>query len=195
VAHRARPIHDAHHPVHATLRAQRALPSLREPDVFPVLRRALAKASRGDFRLVAFSVQTDHVHLVVEAANGQALRRGLQGFSIRAARRLNAALGRRGPVWADRYHARPLSSPREVRHGLLYVLQNWKKHIPAVTGLDPCSSAAWFSGFRDHIAEPRFTSPVVPPRTWLAGVGWRRHGFIGLEERPAARKRPRSRTV
>lgn len=189
VAHRVRPDHEARHPVHVTLRAQRALPSLREARIFPVLRQALAKTSRKGLRLVAFSVQVDHVHLLVEATDGHTLGRGLQGLSIRLARAVNRVLRRRGRVWADRYHARPLGTPREVRNGLVYVLQNWRKHLSAVSGLDPCSSAAWFAGFREPMPGPRITSPVLPPRTWLAAVGWRRHGLIGIEEQPAPTRR------
>ena len=48
----------------------------------------------------------------------------------------------------DRYHVRALETPREVRHALVYVLQNWRKHLTDVRGLDPRSSAAWFTGWR-----------------------------------------------
>jgi REP-associated tyrosine transposase len=92
----------------------------------------------------AVSVQHDHVHLIAEADGASAWRTGIRGLVIRIARRLNRALGRRGRVWGDRYHARLLRTPREVRNALVYVLQNWKKHLGHVVGLDPCSSAAWF---------------------------------------------------
>jgi hypothetical protein len=37
-------------------------------------------------------------------------------------------LGRGGAVWGDRFHARDLKTPREVRHALVYVLNNHRKH-------------------------------------------------------------------
>jgi hypothetical protein len=73
-----------------------------------------------------------------------------------------------------------------VRNALVYVLQNWRKHSVTGSGLDPCSSAAWFAGFRTPISACPGPAPVVPARTWLAGVGWRRLGLIGIDERPAA---------
>jgi len=106
------------------------------------------------------------------------LRRGIQGLAIRVAKAINRALGRRGKVWWDRYHARALSTPREVRHALVYVLQNWKKHLAGARGLDSRSSAAWFTGWRTSIVAPAGPPPVAPARTWLARIGWRRHGLV-----------------
>src|SRR5262245_13707049 len=122
VPHRTRLAHVARHPVHVTLRAECSLPSLRGDRLFPLLRRGFAQSSRGGLRILHFSVQTDHVHLIVEAESGEALSRGLQGLAI-LAKRVNRALDRAGSFWSDRYHARPLRTPREVRNALVYVLQ------------------------------------------------------------------------
>ena len=104
---------------------------------------------------------------------------GLRGLAIRVARAVNRALGRRGAVWGDRYHARPLTTPREVRNALVYVLQNVAKHARGLHGLDPCSSARWFDGWHDAAAAGTIErAPVAKARTWLATVGWRRHGLI-----------------
>ena len=182
---RARPAHDAAHPVQVTLRTTRAVRCLRSARLFPAIRRALAVSSHAGFRIVHFSVQDHHVHLLVEGETRERLSGGLRGLAIRIARAVNRVLGRRGAVWADLYHARALSTPREVRHSIVYVLTNRKKHDPGATGLDPCSSAGWFDGWRTPPTPRREDPPpVVSPRTWLALVGWRRHGLVGLEERP-----------
>ena len=111
--HRARPYHDAHHPVHVTLRARRHLGSLRRRAVTSEILRAFRVAAADPvrtqtFRVVHFSVQPDHLHLIVEGTSKVALGRGLQGLVSRLARRINATLGRRGAVFADRYHGRAL---------------------------------------------------------------------------------------
>ena len=189
VPHRARPAHDARHPVHVTLRACHGLPPLRTEQLFPAVRGGLARASRGGLRVLQFSVQRDHVHLLVEAVDVRVLSRGIQGLAIRIARAVNRVLRRRGRVWIDRFHARALRTPREVRNALVYVLQNWKKHARGACGLDWRSSAIWFCGWRTSIPLPRGTSPVVAPRTWLAAVGWRRLGLLHPDERPALPRR------
>ncbi len=119
VAHRTRPAHEARHPLHVTLRASHGLPSLRTDPLFPAIQRALAQASRRGLRVLHFSVQRDHLHLLVEALDAGALSRGLQGLAIRIAKALNRVLGRCGRVWADRFHARALRTPREVRNALM----------------------------------------------------------------------------
>jgi hypothetical protein len=153
--------------------------------VFTVVRDALAASSARGFRLLHFSVQADHLHLLVEADGHTRLVRGLQGLAIRIARAVNRALGRRGRVWGDRYHVRLLRTPREVRHALVYVLQNWRKHVPGARGHDPRSSAAWFSGWGVPAQLSSVRAPVATARTWLAAVGWRCHGRLDVEEAPA----------
>ena len=153
------------------------------------------RARRADFRVVQFSVQGDHIHLFVEAADRDALARGMQGLAIRLARGFNRVVDRSGKVWGDRYHARELTTPREVRNGLVYVLMNHKKHGLGTHALDRWSSALWFDGFemstqrsverlRERALRGGRDSPVSAPRTWLANVGWRRHGVVGPDERP-----------
>src|SRR5450631_1324035 len=149
VPHRAREAHSSAHPVHVVLRSK--VRSLRTQFLFPTLRRALAKATRarGDFRVVQFSVQGDHLHLVVEAGSQAALSRGMQGLAIRIARRVNRLVFRTGKLWVGRFFSRELRSPRVVRNALAYVLHNFRKHGAAGAALiDPYSSAPYFDGFR-----------------------------------------------
>ena len=198
LSHHRRPAHDARCPAHITLRVRDDLPSLRLSSIFPVVRSAIAAGSTPTFRVVQFSVQRDHVHLLVEADASIGLARGMHGLTIRIARAVNRTLRRRGRVWGDRYHARLLRTPREVRHALVYVLQNFRKHGNVARGLDPCSSARWFTGWRTStrpIAEP---APIVPAQTWLASVGWRRLGLLDVKEHPRPRRRagsPATRAV
>jgi REP element-mobilizing transposase RayT len=175
--------------LHVTLRAARPLPSLRRQMIFRAIHRAFGKTARSWFRIVHFSVQADHVHLLVEASDKIALSRGLMGATIRLARAINRPLRRSGSVFADRYHARPLRTPREVRHGLVYVIMNWKKHVDGAMDFDPCSSAWSFTGWKvPPSAGPPENSPrgtvSEPPLTWLLRTGWKRHGLIDASERP-----------
>jgi hypothetical protein len=108
----------------------------------------------------------------VEADEPTGFERGVRGLAIRVAKAVNRSLGRHGRVWGDRYHARMLRTPREVRNALVYVLNNFRKHIRGSRGLDPRSSARWFDGWRGGLGEVGGRSPVAEPRTWLARVGW-----------------------
>jgi REP element-mobilizing transposase RayT len=172
------------------LRAREGLPPLRHAGVFAELRTAIARANRSPavgeaFRVVEFSIQSNHAHFIIEAHDKDVLSRGLRGLAIRLARAINRALEIRGPVWGDRYHARDLKTPRAVRNAIVYVLMNAKKHGARLpSGIDPFSSAPWFEGFAQRLARSADTPPVRSARTWLASVGWRRRGLVHLDERP-----------
>jgi REP element-mobilizing transposase RayT len=201
VPHRARAPISSRHPVHVTLRLERGIESLRTKRAYRIVRRAMAEGrDRFGFRLVHYSVQRDHLHLIVETKDERALSRGIKGLQVRVARRLNTLLARTGRVFGDRYHARALETPREVRSGLAYVLLNARKHARQSgrplrsERADPCSSAVYFDGWKRPIrcaVERRDPPPVEPPRTWLLRIGWRRRGLISPAEVPGARSHPR----
>ena len=153
-------------------------------------RIAVAKDRFGT-RVVEYSIQSDHLHLIVEALDAKALARAMKGLQVRIARALNRMLGRRGKVFADRYHHRVLGSPRQVRNALAYVLCNARKHRvapPRAGWLDPCSSAPSFTGFTGFagiaMPAPLERTSTTEPRSWLLRVGWRRHGPIDPDHTP-----------
>ena len=112
----------------------------------------------------------------------------MQGLSVRIARALNRMMGRTGKVFADRFHDRVLSTPRQIRAALAYVLCNARKHgkAPRERGWrDPYSSAPAFDGWRG--TSPDALTPmhaIVAPRTWLLAVGWRRGGLLDPDHCP-----------
>jgi REP element-mobilizing transposase RayT len=164
-------------------------PSLRARRTWRVVRAGLdAAKQRFGARVIHFSVQRDHLHLIVEAADVRALVRAMRALAIRLAMRLNRWWRRRGRVFADRYHARVLKTPREVRNALAYVLLNGRRHGVASLGIDPCSSGAWFDGWAGRsLRAPGAEAIVAAARAWLLRVGWRRHGPIGFDEVPGRR--------
>lgn len=172
VPHVAREEFPARFPIHVTLRVLPDVPSLREGHVHRVLFTALvAGADGGDFRMVHYSVQSNHMHWICEASNREALTCGVHGSKVRIAKTLNGYLGRKGPMFADRYHDRILRSPREMHGTYKYVFGNSNHHgMQHSDGLDPCSSARWFHGERP--------SPLPSAQTWLASKGWRLWGPI-----------------
>jgi hypothetical protein len=196
--HERRPVHKGRHPVHVTVRARHGLPSFRKQRIHGVIAGVLRDQRKrryaNDFRVVHFSIQSNHVHLIVEADTEKAgeegyaaLRAGISGFEIAVARRLNKLLSRTGSVWADRYHRRDLKTPREVWNGLAYVFGNYTHHGEWSYGdgvVDIHSSAWRFDGWD----RPPFTFeessewswPVCAAETWLLGTGYLTHGHLPL---------------
>ena len=142
--------------------------SLRSQFVFPTVVGAIAAANvrgRGRFQIVHYSVQADHLHLIVEALDRRALSEGMRGFSVSLTRRINRLLFRRGRLVADRWHGRALSSPRAVRRALVYVLANAKRHGEPVGAVDPLSSAPHFRAFHEFAPRsPAECDAEVVPR-------------------------------
>lgn len=190
-------------PQHVTLKLEADVADVRRWRFFGTLVSALAAAQRESFRVVAWTIQRGHLHLVTEATDWKELSDGVRGLEIRVARAINRVLGRKGRVIADRYHARGLSSPTEVRNALVYVLQNARKHLsqqgitPRRGWLDQFSSAALFDGWapgqgvslaslREELGRRTrlFFESTAPPTTWLLREGWRRRGLIAAREVP-----------
>jgi putative transposase len=186
----------ASEPIHITCRALPRVGNLRRDAIFDAVRAAtIVVARHDDFRIIHLSIQRTHLHLLVEARSGRALTHGMCSFLISAARHINGV--RRGRVF-ERYHARSLRTPREVRNCLAYVLNNWRhhgEHRRTSWLVDKYSSAIAFDGWKELGHGKHFTTPpdylplvVWRPRTWLVTTGWLRHGLVRVREIPGDSK-------
>jgi REP element-mobilizing transposase RayT len=168
--HRARPPLKAAVPLHVTLRLVRGVESLRAPKLWKAVEQAMREgASRFETRVVHFSVMSNHVHMLVESRDRRSLTAAMKGLAVRIARRVNARIGRKGQLIAERYHARPLRTPSEVRKALHYVRHNYRHHLAergvrlAADWVDPCSS----DGIKAYV-------PLPAAETWLLSKGFER---------------------
>lgn len=197
ISHDTRPEFAARYPQHVTLRIVDGGPNLAADWLQNRIRQAIRDSHKPDFRIVEYNVLGNHLHLIIEAAGKRSLHLGMQGFEIRVAKRLNAALQRTGKLFAHRYHARVLTSPTQVRNTLRYVLLNRRHHdaerYAAKNWIDPWSSAAWFDGWARPIAfdtwwKQELATMAAPTRqatTWLLSTGWKRLGLLDFDDRPA----------
>jgi REP element-mobilizing transposase RayT len=206
--HKTRPRVLGSQPVHVICRVARDVGSLRKNYMFAALRWAtIAVAKHEDFRIVHFSIQGTHLHLIVEAENRTALSKGMKALLISGAKQIHAAIyertgtRRKGKVFTDRFHMRILKTPREVRNAIAYVLNNWRHHDEDRANhakawkVDPFSNAWQFNGWKQREGEwlpyrtPRTYLSLVTwfPKSWLLREGWRKHGLISIHEIPGAR--------
>jgi putative transposase len=166
VSHLKREAPTRHQPTLVTMRILDGVGRMRRQRTVTSMEETFRAArERFGMRIVHYSIQGNHLHLIVETGTHGSLSRGMQGLSIRIAKLLNRLAHRAGRVWADRFHSHVLKTRREVANALRYVLGNLAHHArqwgerPA-TPLDPFSSAR-FLGLVPEGA------PVSPPRTWL----------------------------
>jgi len=157
---------------HVVLRVTKGLPWLRAPRTYRALERAFRNGKEKDgFGLIEYSVQQDHLHLIVEADDRRRLARGMQGLMIRIAKALNRFWRDRvGRVFADRYFALAITQRVQLRRVLRYVLQNGRKHgvWSEPNQPHPYSSGRWFLRWctLDSFRRPLRARPVVLPRTF-----------------------------
>ena len=182
VSHFTRAKVSRHEPQHVTVRLREGLPSLRSVAALHVLRRIFGEArDRLSMRICHWSIQSNHIHMIVEAEDSSSLSRGMNGLLTRISRGVNRLLGRTGRFFADRFHARALTCPRAVRNALAYVLRNAAHHGLRAGPVDDFSSGPYFDGWPEPIEllnEPPGPRPLEPPRSWLLCLGWRKHGPI-----------------
>jgi REP element-mobilizing transposase RayT len=160
-------------PLHVSMRVAPHVWNLRSERSFRIVDAALRGVrARPDFRVVHFSVQGNHLHLVTEANGERALANGVRALSFRLARRLNRMMGRRGPVFASRYHTHVLRTPAEARNAIRYVLGNYASHAArrgervSPASVDRYSSASGAGPRRAQLE--LFEEPATrPAETWL----------------------------
>ncbi len=161
-------------PVHVTLRMASHVYNLRSKRSFRVIQQALFAASNHlGTKILEFSVQGNHVHLLAETRDDAALSRAMKGLSVRLARGLNKMMGKRGPVLGDRYHAHVLRTPTEMVRVREYIKRNYCKHAAERGRKLP-------AGFVDPFSS---SSPGMRHRLGLPAPGWlASHGAPAMEE-------------
>ncbi len=201
VGHRRRGEIKAYLPHHVTLRVAPQVRWLRTPKAHRAIRNALAAVldRAHEFRIVHYSIQGNHVHLLCEASGKRALGNGVRAFEVSAARQLNREMGREGQVFPDRYHVETIDSVRQVCHALSYVLNNWRKHEQdgGVVGMydgkiDPFSSGVVFVGWKERtrpveVPEGYGAPPVSMAESWYLTVGYKLGPPVSVWAVPGAR--------
>ncbi|MBX3233285.1 MAG: transposase [Labilithrix sp.] len=185
-------------------------PSFRAERVHAAIVDQIAACVARGVRVVHYSVQHDHLHLLVEAQDKKEVARRLQLLFSRIAFAVNRVARRHGSLFRDRHHRRELTSPTETRNVLVYLFFNTRKHAieharatNATFELDTMTSAAWFDGWHPIARPPpaafarargaRASPPTAPPQTWLAAEGWLRGGGpIGFHELPSVPRQLRA---
>ena len=185
--HDARAVHDKNHPVHVTIRRVALGPSFRTQLICGAIRRVIAAAKSKGVRVLHYSVQENHLHLMVEAESAADLSNQMRTLFSRIAFTVNAVAQRRGRLFRDRHHRHALKTPREVRNALVYILFNDRKHRASDASvqntaptIDRCSSAYWMHDWSPSDKPPEGgvlpleDAPTTKPKTWLASWGWHR---------------------
>ena len=186
VSHGTRVVFHKPRVLHVTCRICEGLPVLRDPRTVALLMNYLARVcEKAGFRLVEYSIQGTHIHMICEADDHEALAKAMNGLLSGMARKLNRHWSRKGKVFEDRYHSEIIETPTQCRNALRYVLHNAVKHgaHDPRSGADPYSTAPWFP-FSSSPNQRTANKPAAAPATWLLREGYLRKGPIHLHDHP-----------
>src|SRR5687768_9311667 len=86
VNHMKRPSMNLKAPIHITLRLKERLPSIRNKSLLREFRESVKRARKQGFYILHFSIQRNHVHLLAETKDNQALARGMRALVGRFAK-------------------------------------------------------------------------------------------------------------
>lgn len=120
VSHRSRGKVTSRTPLHINFKYRL---NVRNKETLKLLRRSIYNARKQGLRILHYSFQSNHIHLIVEAESNAILTKGMRSFTITFAKGL-----RKGRVQLERYHLHVLKTVREARHAIHYVLFNQQKH-------------------------------------------------------------------
>lgn len=174
-------------PIHVTMKLREGLPNIQCPEMHEKFKSGLRKAKALGLRVIHYTVERNHIHMMIECSNNSSLSRGMKSLGASFGRAIRAFAGGKGPVFKERFHMRVVKTPMEVRNVIAYVLTNTSKHHKMAPGPTPYSSGMYFSEWKKLLG--RRAGPVlrefVPittdlpeflcePKSWLAREGWRK---------------------
>ena len=188
-----RPELNEREPIGITLKLISGLPSIRTPMIMSALARAMRLARRFGLAVVHYAVQSNHIHMIVEAKSKQCLTAGMRSLTTSMAKAVHRFIGFGfcGKVLKARYHAHVLKTPTEVKRAIRYVVFNLAKHKNCAPIVDPYSSVHGLDALEKIISSEDYrrlehdlryrpswqreiAEAVSAPGTWLLSVGWRK---------------------
>src|SRR5579863_7996562 len=97
---------------------------LGNPEIGDLIANALRFWHGKRYRLVAWCVMPNHVHVIFRLFPGQELAVVIRSWKLFTARKANRFLGRSGVFWQREYYDRLIREDGELDRAILYVLTN-----------------------------------------------------------------------
>lgn len=107
VAHRLREKVSIKTPLHINFKYRL---HIRNKEKLKLLKKAILNSQRHGLRVLHYSLQSNHVHLMIEATDSKTLTKGMRSITVTMARGIN-----QGKVQLQRYHLHVLRSVREKK--------------------------------------------------------------------------------
>lgn len=113
---------------HLTIKVREKKADIQNKRILKALHHAIKRARFQKMRVIHYTLEYNHAHLVVEAESNKIMHKGMQAFGISIARAINKIKKVKGAVYKHRYHLRKLKTRREFKNAIQYVFGNGIKH-------------------------------------------------------------------
>lgn len=134
-------------PLHLTVKIEKQKAGLRNKSILKTLHTSIKKARQKGLKIIHYTLEYDHIHLLVESDNNETLGRGMQSFGISFSKGINKIKATKGKVFKTRYHFRKLKTPKEVKNAINYIFGNSIKHKNAISVVSPYNSLVAVENF------------------------------------------------
>jgi REP element-mobilizing transposase RayT len=128
IRHTERPLIKKPSSLHLTIKVEKIKADIKNKTVLSILKRAIQNARKQGLRVIHFSLEYDHVHLLIEAENNTTLGKGMQAFGVTFSKAINRVRKTTGKVYKHRYHFKAITSPKQLKNVMSYIFKNGVKH-------------------------------------------------------------------
>jgi REP element-mobilizing transposase RayT len=144
---------------HLTIKVRENKADIQSKKLLKALHHAIGRARLKNLKVVHYTLEYNHVHLLVETNDHRILHAGMQALGISFSKAINKLKSYKGSVYKHRYHQRRIGSARELKNVLLYIFNNGRKHKRTTRRIDP---------FNSLLVEPRlnFLFPLEAKLIW-----------------------------
>lgn len=128
--------------LHLTIKVRDNKADIQNKRILKALHHAIKRGRLQQLKVIHYTLEYNHAHLVVEAADNRILHKGMQSLGISLAKAINKLKQLKGAVYKHRYHFRKLTSRRELKNAIHYVFRNGVKHRRSTSLFDVYNSLA-----------------------------------------------------
>lgn len=121
--------------LHLTIKV-RENKDIQSKRILKALHHAIKRARLKGLKVVHYTLEYNHVHLLVESVDNKILHKGMQAFGITITKAINKIKRTKGAVYKNRYHLRLINSPRQLKNVLHYIFTNGVKHKRTSSKID-----------------------------------------------------------
>lgn len=128
--------------MHITIKVRKNKADIQSKKILKALHRAIFRARIHGLRVIHYTLEYNHIHLLVEASGHKIMHKAMQAFGISFSKAINKIKQVNGHVYKHRHHLRKITSSIDLKNVLRYIFHNGIHHKRTYSLIDPYNSMA-----------------------------------------------------